>query len=112
MKPIRIGLLNFESVLENELPVLLIFGATWDFQSNTLFFVLDQIAEKYDGHIITGKVDYDYAPDLFGRCGIKAMPTMVFFEDGKEIMRQEGMHDSRRDIEYFVRRFYGVPSNW
>ena len=112
MNPIRVGLLNFESlILNSKLPVLLVFGAIWDRKSSTLFYVLDQIAEKYDGHIITGKVDYDYVPDIFTDCGIKVLPTMIFFEDGKEIMRHEGMYGSN-DIEEFIRRFYGVSPNW
>ena len=107
MKPLRIGLLNFDSVINSELPALLVFGAVWDKDSRKVYSLLEHAAEKFDGKIITGKVDYDYVPDIFSECGIYEIPTMVFFEDGKPIMSQSGYSGSN-DMTLFIEKFYGV----
>ena len=66
MKPLRINLLAFDSVvMKSEIPVLLVFGAIWDNKSRRLFDSLDRFAEEYDKKVKFGKVDYDYFPDIF-----------------------------------------------
>lgn len=107
MNTLRIGLLNIEPVLASELPVLLVFGGTWDLHSRIWFDALKRIADKYDGHIITGIVDYEYAPDIFFDFSVSELPTMIFFEDGKPIMR-ETKYTGSLDIDRFIHKFYGA----
>lgn len=107
MKPLRIGLLNFNSVINSELPALLVFGAVWDRGSRVMYDLLERAGEDFDGKIITGKVDYDYAPDIFSDYGIYEIPTMAFFEDGKMVMSQSG-YNGTKDMKFFIEKFYGV----
>lgn len=108
MKPLKIGLLNFEcSVLRSELPVLLVFGAVWDADSRQLYSQLERIGEKYDGKLITGIVDYDYVPDIFSEYEVYDIPTAMIIEDGREFKRRFG-YKGLKTLENFLNYFFGV----
>lgn len=108
MKPVRVGFLNHDALLsQSELPVLLVFGGVWDSNSDCWYSNLTDVAEKFDGKIITGIVDIDYAKELFSIHNVSSLPTMIFFEDGKEAMRCEEFHGSF-DVINFVHEFFGA----
>ena len=107
MNPLKINLLNFESsVLQSDVPVLLVFGAVWDEDSRLLFYQLDEFAEKLDGKLKTGIVDLDYVPDIFYDYEVYDIPTMMIFEDGVPFESKIGYRDSR-DMEDFLFYFFG-----
>lgn len=108
MIPLRIGTFNFECVVkQTEKPVLLVFGAIWDYKSRRLYELLETIPQRFEEKIITGTVDCDYAPDIFSECSIGDIPTMIIFEDGLEFERKVGYNGSD-DIKQFIYRFYGI----
>ena len=108
MKPLRLGNLNFgPAVLNSDLPFLVAFGGSWERSSRNMFALLNGVGKKYDKKIKVGYVDYDYAPDVFDGYAIKVLPTLIFFEDGKPIIRHEGYQGTETAMD-FVKRFYGV----
>ena len=107
MKPLRINLLAFDSVvMKSEIPVLLVFGAIWDNKSRRLFDSLDRFAEEYDKKVKFGKVDYDYVPDIFHDMEVFDIPTIMMIEDGKVFERKLG--NDYRDIKKMLDHFFGV----
>lgn len=108
MNTVRVGFLNHDALLsQNDAPVLLVFGGVWDSKSDCWYSNLKIVAEKFDGKIITGIVDIDYAIDLFSIHNVSTLPTMIFFDDGKEIMRCEEFHGTY-DVINFVHKFFGA----
>ncbi len=107
MKPIRIGYLNYESFISNnEIPVMLVFGAVWDIRSRKLFDDIDYFAKKYDKKLRIGLVEYEYASDIFTLHNITKLPTVIIFEDGKPHKTLE-RESSRNIVEAFIRHYFG-----
>ena len=88
---IKITAENFESVvLNSEKPVLLDFWATWCGPCKMIAPVLEEISEEYGDKIVVAKLDVDEVPSIAGKYNVMSIPTLVVFEDGKEVNRLVG----------------------
>lgn len=75
---------NFEAdVLNSSVPVLVDFWATWCAPCRAIAPVIDAIADEYDGRIKVGKVNVDENPSTPGKYGVRGIPTIILFKDGK-----------------------------
>ena len=52
---------------------------------------LSSVSKKLEGRLQVVKIDTDKNPSIATRFGISALPTMVFFRDGKVVDRIEGL---------------------
>ena len=66
------------------------FFATWCGPCQELSPILVELDKQYNGEVQFYKVDVDESQDCAIRYGVNAMPTLVFFKDGKEIEREVG----------------------
>ena len=90
---------NFEQlVLQADKPVLVDFWATWCMPCRMLAPTIEEIAEEADGRAYVGKVNVDEEPQLALQYGVRSIPTLIFFRDGKEVNRMVGVQD-KEDIE-------------
>jgi thioredoxin 1 len=77
---------NFETeVLQSNLPVLVDFWATWCAPCKAIAPVIDTIADEYDGKVKVGKVNVDDNPGTPGKYGVRGIPTVILFKDGKVV---------------------------
>ena len=67
------------------------FWASWCGPCKMLAPVMEDLAGKYEGKALVGKVNVDDEPDLAMRFGVMSIPTVVFLKDGKEIDRKVGV---------------------
>lgn len=75
---------NFESeVLRVKLPVIVAFGALWSRPCHVLIPVLSEVAETCAGSVKVFVVNVDDNPDLGLWYGIRSIPTLAFFLNGK-----------------------------
>lgn len=70
-------------VLSSNIPVLVDFRAEWCAPGKMIAPVLDEIAIECDGRLKICNVDADTNPETLSRFGIRGIPTLVVFEDGK-----------------------------
>jgi len=90
-KPVPISDATFEQeVLKADKPVLVDFWATWCGPCRLIAPVLEEIAAEKSDQLKIAKLDVDANPVSAGRFGVRAIPTMIVFKDGKEAQRLVG----------------------
>lgn len=77
---------NFdEEVLESKVPVLVDFWADWCGPCRRIAPVIEEIAERYVGQLKVGKLNVDENPGVASFRGIKSIPTLIFYKNGKPV---------------------------
>jgi len=89
---------NFAEIVAANKSLMIDFWATWCGPCRMLAPTLDAIASEYEGKVAVGKCDVDDAQELAIQLGIRNIPTLVFFKDGKVVDRLVGLV-SKQDIE-------------
>ncbi|MCD6255369.1 MAG: thioredoxin [Deltaproteobacteria bacterium] len=75
---------NFdEEVLNSNLPVLIDLWASWCAPCHMISPIVEELADEYAGKIKVGKLNVDQNPNVPGRYNVRAIPTLLFFKDGK-----------------------------
>lgn len=81
---------NFEDVKNGSLPLVIDFWATWCGPCRMVAPIISELAEEYDGRITVAKCDVEEADDVAMEFGIRNIPTILFFKDGKVVDRLVG----------------------
>ncbi len=82
---------NFESdVLNADRPVLVDFWAPWCAPCRMLAPTVEAVAQNFQGTASVVKLNVDDNPAVSQRYGIKGIPTLILFKNGKEEERVVG----------------------
>lgn len=84
--------------------VLVDFYAEWCGPCKQLSPVVDQLAQE-NKHITFVKVNIDKFPAISGQYGVKSIPTLVFFKDGKKSETLRG-GQSKKDLQNKLNSVY------
>lgn len=87
---------KFKELIHSERPVLIDFFAIWcgpcKVQSSVLTTVKENIGDK--ARIV--KIDIDQFPAIAAEYGVRGVPTLAVFKEGKLLYKESGVHDVNR----------------
>ena len=75
---------NFDTeVIKSNKPVLVDFWAEWCGPCKMLSPTIEALALEYNGKVSIGKVNVDHNAEIATKYGIRSIPCLLFFKDGK-----------------------------
>jgi thioredoxin 2 len=94
-QPIELRSANFDQhVTRNEVPVIVDFWAPWCGPCQAMAPRFTEAALQFEPHVRFAKVNSDDEPQISSRFGIRGIPTLIAFKNGREVARQSGAMDS------------------
>ena len=81
---------NIKDIINSGKPVVIDFWAEWCGPCRMVGPVVEELAKEYEGRVHIGKMNVDDNVETPETYGIRNIPTILFFKDGKLVDKQIG----------------------
>lgn len=88
-----------QDVLKSSEPVLVDFWAEWCGPCRALAPKLEEIATEFKGKMKVVKVNIDENPNSPAKYGVRGIPTLILFKNGKNVDQIVGNHPKENIVE-------------
>ena len=93
-KPIELTTNNFDEVIVNsDIPVIVDFWAPWCGPCKMMGPNFEKSAKNFPLKTLFTKVNTENEQNIGAKFGIRSIPTLIIFKDGKEVHRVSGALD-------------------
>ena len=82
---------SFDQIINSDKPVLIDFFDTWCGPCQVLGPILKEVKDSLGERVSIIKVDVDKNQELATMLQIRGVPTMILFQNGKQLWRQSGV---------------------
>ena len=95
---------TFEAqVLKADRPVVVDFWAEWCAPCRAIAPIIKDLAAQYGDQVVIGKLDIEANPSVPGRLGIRSIPTVLAFRDGRVVEQLVGARP-KADFEAMIKK--------
>ena len=92
---------EFEATIANSSkPILVDFWADWCGPCKQLGPILDDLSKEMGEQVTIAKVNIDQNPEAPQRFGVRGIPTMILFKDGKPVATKVGSLPKSQLVEW------------
>ncbi len=92
---------EFQELIDNSTkPVLVDFWADWCGPCRMLGPILEEISKEYEGKLEVVKLNIDENPETPTKFGVRSIPTLMLFNNGKLMSTKVGASPKSNIIEW------------
>ena len=95
---------NFDTIIQSEKPVLIDFFATWCGPCKMLGPVLKEVKDSLGDRVSIIKIDVDKNQQISSQYQVRGVPTMILFQNGKQLWRQSGVLSKEEIIKTILEK--------
>jgi len=81
---------EFDELVNRNRAVVVDFWAPWCPPCRAIAPILEELSKEYEGKVVMAKINVDQHTKKAEQYGIRSIPTLLFFRDGKLVDRQIG----------------------
>jgi len=103
-KPINLAEAHFAQHVRAELPLVVDFWAQWCAPCKMFAPVFEQATTELEPRVQLAKVDTEQAQQLAAQYGIRSIPTLALFRQGRELDRVSGALPKEQFLQWVRER--------
>ncbi|MFV5700895.1 thioredoxin [Flavobacterium sp. XS2P12] len=95
---------NFDTIIKSDKPVLIDFFATWCGPCKMLSPILREVKDSLGDRVSIIKIDVDKNQQIASQYQVRGVPTMILFQNGKQLWRQSGVLTKEEIIKTIIEK--------